>query len=765
MTDDLPSNFPRPVRLQSKGFAFQRRLIWHRVRPVAKFLGSTCPLCRTLGNLITTETRLSDGPWSLVCSSVRDILDQDHYLDLEPTLYPILHFIPSDKLNMGKSMAVHSRSYLAVDARGNSSDHCRDWLYPRPIDANAIIDIQHIRDLIGACSEKHGSCLNRQEMIQGLKVIDCITQDVIVAPRSCQYLALSYVWGVTQGERNTPFSKVVQDSIAVTIALGYRYIWVDRYCIDQDDTHKQHIFNQMHRIYSGAFVTIIAAAGSDAEHGLPGVSVGRPDQVNLQLGNLRLTQIIPYRDNDITSSVWYTRAWTYQESYFSKRRLIFTEQQVLYLCNESRQSEGFPSEMVHITPDHKGPSPVPQLRRPSKFDPFSVRNDIRMYTQRQLTYPSDSLNAILGVIQYYMELNLDDVLIRHVWGVPLYKELKSQKFMLDLGWAHKKPGQRRSGFPSWTWAGWSGELDWLMWLVGPELDWSFSDECQRDITLDSLLELTYQGCDQPRNLVITTKICPVLIRRIFAVDRQSTSTTEATSKVFVLFPFWDGYIGVPCLWDEEPSPDGEYYAADLGKQFGNPLDSTLDRQLILQKKDQRFVRIGISKIYRCSTLSFRNTEARHAWYLEPWYLDRCFESEIRLIFNADGVLLGAQRGSEQTDDESPWAGNLDINQSQCSLCRAVPSASTNLKRLAPILIPTSVACHARCPQQKAPSEKQAEGKSAMPVAVAATEVFSQEHSGAAADDEGAAVDGVGRRDLFRPPFKSTIFRPYLFFAT
>lgn len=40
----------------------------------------------------------------------------------------------------------------------------------------------------------------------------------------------------------------------------YRYLWVDRYCIDQDDVaEKKEQIAQMDRIYRGAELTIIAA--------------------------------------------------------------------------------------------------------------------------------------------------------------------------------------------------------------------------------------------------------------------------------------------------------------------------------------------------------------------------------------------------------------------------------------------------------------------------------------------------------------------------
>jgi hypothetical protein len=54
--------------------------------------------------------------------------------------------------------------------------------------------------------------------------------------------------------------------------IGERYLWVDSLCIVQDDPQEKHgqIAN-MDAIYGNAILTINAAAGQDANAGLPGV--------------------------------------------------------------------------------------------------------------------------------------------------------------------------------------------------------------------------------------------------------------------------------------------------------------------------------------------------------------------------------------------------------------------------------------------------------------------------------------------------------------
>jgi hypothetical protein len=62
----------------------------------------------------------------------------------------------------------------------------------------------------------------------------------------------------------------------VTKELHIRYLWVDALCIVQDDLSEKYTqMAIMAQIYLHAAVCLVAAAGSDANAGLPGVSTGR----------------------------------------------------------------------------------------------------------------------------------------------------------------------------------------------------------------------------------------------------------------------------------------------------------------------------------------------------------------------------------------------------------------------------------------------------------------------------------------------------------
>ncbi|KAK2055223.1 HET-domain-containing protein, partial [Colletotrichum caudatum] len=62
---------------------------------------------------------------------------------------------------------------------------------------------------------------------------------------------------------------VIQDAMRATIKLGFRYIWIDRYCIWQDDpAHKMSQVERMDQIYGDAELSIIAIGAKDPSYGL-----------------------------------------------------------------------------------------------------------------------------------------------------------------------------------------------------------------------------------------------------------------------------------------------------------------------------------------------------------------------------------------------------------------------------------------------------------------------------------------------------------------
>lgn len=89
----------------------------------------------------------------------------------------------------------------------------------------------------------------------------------------------------------------------------------------------------MDKVYSNAMVTLFAAAGEDADFGLPGVghAPGRKQPSASVHGSL-LVSTLGLPERCVRKLRWATRGWTYQEGVFATKRLVFTEEQVHYEC-------------------------------------------------------------------------------------------------------------------------------------------------------------------------------------------------------------------------------------------------------------------------------------------------------------------------------------------------------------------------------------------------------------------------------------------------
>ena len=109
------------------------------------------------------------------------------------------------------------------------------------------IDHGMVAAWLDLCDQQHGgerTGSNDIPDIQGMQVIDCREKGVIPMPKNIRYVTLSYVWGQTSNVDPTlaprtslppQLPRTIEDTILVTQRLGFRYLWVDRYCIPQHD--------------------------------------------------------------------------------------------------------------------------------------------------------------------------------------------------------------------------------------------------------------------------------------------------------------------------------------------------------------------------------------------------------------------------------------------------------------------------------------------------------------------------------------------------
>ncbi|EHA57573.1 hypothetical protein MGG_16331 [Pyricularia oryzae 70-15] len=171
----------------------------------------------------------------------------------------------------------------------------------------------------------------------------------------------------------------------------------------------------------------------------------------------------------------------------SRRRLVFTEHQVYFECNTMNCWECLPSNLdrVHV----KGRDAIHDYLRQGMFgrneetafarsDPTTMTVaeeflkylvNIQEFTARKIRMDSDSLDAFRGVMRSF---HAKPSPIYSLWGIPWSlhlgnkENMRHDKYLIDgLAWYHMKEDsksslfpKRRSEFPSWSWAGWEGQV-------------------------------------------------------------------------------------------------------------------------------------------------------------------------------------------------------------------------------------------------------------------------------------------------------------------
>ncbi|KAF2197598.1 HET-domain-containing protein [Delitschia confertaspora ATCC 74209] len=422
------------------------------------------------------------------------------------------HAIRTSSLPVGLSSEVDFVTLVVVPDALNSNGIFTEPHYNIP--ALALYDVSRAGDLLCApelvpaefnptmisnwiqsCREHHGSCSPAAHERTEITLIDCATRRLTTLDMTHPYVALSYVWGnvvpkplLNSSEIPENTSAVIVDALQVTQSLGFKYLWADQYCINQNDpVIKMRQISQMNLIYSQAELTIVAACGESAAYGLPGVSRPRERfQHPVKAGNWKIIELGPDGLLDLIDSKWATRGWTFQEAWLSKRLLCFTDKQCYFECGAISCAESLKHtdliwqlDSLDLNFRHLNFGPYAYLdETESQSWPLAhidaVHRALHSYSSRELRFDSDSLNAFAGVLSASKTIHLDSeyaaansIAFTTALGIPLMvgcfkgQSLLEQTLMSGFSWFHvdSRETRRRTHFPSWTWAGWDGVVD------------------------------------------------------------------------------------------------------------------------------------------------------------------------------------------------------------------------------------------------------------------------------------------------------------------
>jgi len=439
----------------------------------------------------------------------------------------IRHYLPHfDEYGRVKP---HLRAFYPLVENLTDGDATDD----RPSAESHPINLGIIREWLRVCGAHHGPhCGQGGETVSRVGgspklVIDVQDMCVVPAADDQPYLALSYVWernaldsnsflrleestraelmkkGQLEVERRR-LPETIRNVMDVVRGLGMRYLWVDRLCIDQGhSTGKQDEIANMAEIYANAFLTIVAAQGNDATDPLWSGSLVDGDPIELSVppppSNCRsgeghegapshLAASTPPPDSNTATttatrkeimhgltrslvlSPWWGRGWTFQEYYFSRRKLIFHAHTVTWECHCASWHEGQRALDTRQC-EKRSRESCAGGRGGASFDLDPWPNFHRfarmmcLFNARHLTYPEDAMDALDGALSTFST----------VFHGGFISGLPQMMFDAALCWQPYYPMDRREAqqekcrgaiLPSWSPLGWCGSIHSEDWVAG-----------------------------------------------------------------------------------------------------------------------------------------------------------------------------------------------------------------------------------------------------------------------------------------------------------
>ncbi|KAL7790824.1 heterokaryon incompatibility domain-containing protein [Trichoderma ceciliae] len=441
-----------------------------------------------------------------------------------------------------KAAPAKQNGHAQVNGKGKGGDESR---VIRGREISPLLRLGLAKNWVDFCNENHAAeacAVKDRSTVKGLKLIDCEGNRIVLAAdlstrtdhdepqedesqsiarsynsynsnsnsirhHSVDYVTLSYVWGDSHDADWAPkfeqelddgdhlpheLPKLIADAISATKGLGYRYLWVDRYCIPRKGdaeraSERQRQLDLMGQIYSRSALTLVVAAGEGVHEGITGVSVPREEQLSIQTESALFTTSLLRPDLEVASSKWASRAWTYQEGLLSRRRLVFTPSQIYFQCQALHCHESLSLALKYAPELNFGrvfPSSAEDVLQPTK-----LKNHIKAYLAKSVGHTDDRLDALRGLLHEYSRR--EKLPVEHFLGLPLFHPddftrhkvvSQTDRLAVALGWMPNRtlPSSSISAstasshddlvhkpvtdpyslvdapcpFPSWTWLAW-----------------------------------------------------------------------------------------------------------------------------------------------------------------------------------------------------------------------------------------------------------------------------------------------------------------------
>lgn len=387
------------------------------------------------------------------------------------------------------------------------------------------LGVHRARSWLQTCEQHHSSCRAYQVTYPPQRLLE-ITQDglrvrLVHDSGITRYAALTYCWGGTQPYQTTldklalysdrvPIERLhatIKDAIRATYSLGVQYLWVDALCIIQDDSKDlQQQLSQMHRIYRGATITIVAAAAERSTQGFLYNREGwRPSLLRCRIGEGEPFEVSAsrHRYNSGEEDVpIYGRGWVLQELRLSTRALLYCTRTMQFFCLESqRDDRGNERDGVRgnwcLNPGCRDFDMTPH--------PHAWARLIEQYSHLTLGQWTDKLPALGALAATYAER----------YAVTGYRAgLWAEHFLWQLLWIPSQDYPPRERTPAYTGPTWS----WCS-LIGGKIEPSRQLPEQyeftaalKDVRTELLTAINPYGEVVSAQLTLRAKIKPCILR-------------------------------------------------------------------------------------------------------------------------------------------------------------------------------------------------------------------------------------------------------------
>lgn len=360
------------------------------------------------------------------------------------------------------------------------------------------------RSWIYQCLHHHKECARSRQVTLPPRVLDVGLPDGSQRPclvdgkgKKGEYLTLSHVWGgntyglttaANMKERESEISpsslpKTFRDAIVITGNLGFRYVWIDSLCIVQDSPEDWKAnCHKMSTIFGSSTLTIASLWSTKSGDGI------FCDRRNMYPCNeFNSVRIFPDSIKDqlptfIRVAPWdlyyalhsfklNKRGWVLQERILSPATLYCWNSEMFWECRVYTASESQPQPLIHLGGQTKNIFQEIQRKGLIGYPQGHIIAwylIVEQYSERELTFPSDRLLAILGLARRFCS-TYSVSYSAGLWIEDLHRGLLWVSRSKNRGQA-SLPQQTASVLaPSWSWGDVKTPVVFA-WLI----EWGFS---------------------------------------------------------------------------------------------------------------------------------------------------------------------------------------------------------------------------------------------------------------------------------------------------